>query len=74
MRKWELLKQNKLLKINNTILSTLFNEKHELKLREFTIQLGLKGLFFFLLSESTVPTKPYSIANWKFNKVSVKPF
>ena len=35
IRKWELIKQSKLLKIKNKILSNLFNEKYELKLGEF---------------------------------------
>ena len=35
IRKWELIKQNKLLKIKNKILSNLFNEKYELNLGEF---------------------------------------
>ena len=35
MRKWQLIKQSKLPKINSKILSNLFNEKYELKLGEF---------------------------------------
>ena len=43
-RKWELIKQSKLLKIKITILLSLFNEKYGLSWENFTIQLGLKGL------------------------------
>ena len=35
MRKWELIKQSKLLKIKSQILSNLFNEKYGLRLGEF---------------------------------------
>ena len=35
IRKWELVKQSKLLKIKSKILSNLFNEKYELKLGEY---------------------------------------
>ena len=35
MRKWELIKQSKLLKVNSEILSNLFNEKYGLQLGEF---------------------------------------
>ena len=35
MRKWELIKQSKLLKIKSKILSNFFIEKYGLKLREF---------------------------------------
>ena len=35
MRKWELIKQSKLLKIKSKILSNLFNEKYKHKLGEF---------------------------------------
>ena len=35
MRKWELIKQSKLLKIKSKILSNLFNEKYGLKFGEF---------------------------------------
>ena len=35
MRKWELIKQSKQLKIKSKIISNLFNEKYGLKLKEF---------------------------------------
>ena len=35
MRKWELIKQSKLLKIKSQIISNLFNEKYGLRLGEF---------------------------------------
>ena len=35
MRRWELIKQSKLLKIKSKILINLFNEKYGLKLGEF---------------------------------------
>ena len=35
MRKWELIKQSRLLKIKSQILSNLFNEKYGLRLGEF---------------------------------------
>ena len=48
MRKRELIKGSKLLKIKNKIFLNLFNEKYGLKFGEFlTIQLGLKGLITF---------------------------
>ena len=41
MRKWELIKQGKLLKIKSKILSNLFNENYGLKLGEFNNTTGL---------------------------------
>ena len=40
MSKWELIKQSKLLKINNKILSNLFNEEYGLMLGEFNNKTG----------------------------------
>ena len=40
MRKWELVKQSKLLKIKGKILSNLFSEKYGLKLGEFNNTTG----------------------------------
>ena len=40
MRKWELIKQSKPLKIKSKTLSNLFNEKYELKLGEFNNAIG----------------------------------
>ena len=40
MRKWELIKQSKLLQIKSQILSNLFNEKYGLKLGEFNNTTG----------------------------------
>ena len=40
MRKFELMKQSKLLKIKTKIFSNLFNEKYGLKLGEFNITNG----------------------------------
>ena len=40
MRKWELIKQSKQLKIKNQILSNLLNEKFGLKLGEFNNTAG----------------------------------
>ena len=40
MRKWELIKQSKQLKIKSQILSNLFNEKYGLKLEEFNNTTG----------------------------------
>ena len=40
MRKWELTKQSKLLKIESKILLNLFNEKYRLKLGEFQNTIG----------------------------------
>ena len=47
VRKWELIKQSKLLKTNSKILSDLFNEKYGLKLGEFNNTTGrerVKGM------------------------------
>ena len=46
IRKWALVKQRKLLKINNKILSNLFDKEYGLKLHweNLTLQLWLKGL------------------------------
>ena len=40
MRNWELINQNKLLKIKSKILSNLFSEKYGLKLGEFNSTTG----------------------------------
>ena len=40
IRKWELIKQSKLLKIKSKILSNFFNEKYGLKLGEFNNTTG----------------------------------
>ena len=40
MRKWELIKQSKPLKIKRKILPNLFNEKYGLKLGEFSNTTG----------------------------------
>ena len=40
MRKWELIIQNKLLKMKSKILSNLFNEKYGSKLGEFNSRTG----------------------------------
>ena len=53
MRKWELIKQSKLLVIKSKILSNLLNEKHGLKLGEFNNTTGTERvniILFFLLS------------------------
>ena len=41
MRKWELIKQSKLMKIKGKILSNLFIEKYGLEFGEFNIELRL---------------------------------
>ena len=46
MRKWELIKWSKLLKIKNKILANLFNEKYELKLGEFNKTTGTERVNF----------------------------
>ena len=51
MRKWELIKQSKLLKIKNKILSNLFNGKYELKLGEFTNTTGTERVKFSQLEK-----------------------
>ena len=48
MRKWELIKQNKLLKIKSKILSNLFNEKYGLKLWEFNNTTGTERVNIFI--------------------------
>ena len=50
MSKWELIKQSKLLKINNKILSNLFNEKYGLKLGEFNNKTGTERVKMFVSS------------------------
>ena len=40
MRKWQLIKQNKLVKIKSKILSTLFHEKYGPKFGEFNNTTG----------------------------------
>ena len=44
MRKWELIKQSKLLKIKSKILSNLLNERYGLKLGEFNNPTGTERI------------------------------
>ena len=53
MRKWELIKQSKLLKIKGKILSNLFNEKYGLKLGEFNNTTGTERV-------------KYKVDSWEF--------
>ena len=50
MRNWELIKQSKLLKIKNKILSNLFNEKYGLKLGESNNTTGTERVKDFCFS------------------------
>ena len=64
MRKWELIKQSKPLKIlKSKILSNLFNEKYGLKLGEFnnTVQLRLKELTSKQQNKSSVGGKDSNV-------------
>ena len=46
-RKWEVIKQSKLLKIKNKILSNLFNGKYGLKLGEFDNTTGTEKVKYY---------------------------
>ena len=52
MRKWELIKQSKPLKIKNKILSNLFNETYGLKFGEFHNKTGTKRVKYFFKSDT----------------------
>ena len=67
MRKWDLIKQSKLLKIKSKILTNLFNEKYGLKLGKFNNTTGtqrvklaqvliilFKSFFFFITSTKKI--------------------
>ena len=49
MRKWELIKQSKLLKIKGKILSNLISEKYGLKLEERNNKTGTERVKNFIL-------------------------
>ena len=65
MKKWELIKQIKLLNIKSKILSNFFNESTGASWKNLTTQLGLKGLNSFWSPFSAVVWGKQTVARTK---------
>ena len=57
MRKWELIKQSKLLKIKSKLLSNLFIEKYGHKFGEFNNTTGIEKVNFLNLTNGSKTIK-----------------